>query len=326
MRVSVIVPIYEVEAYIEACLESLAAQDHGDLEIFLVDDCGKDRSIERAERFLDDPRFRLLRHEHNRGLSAARNTGIEAAGGELVCFVDSDDIVAPGFVSALVEARTRSGAPIISIAHQAFADGETPNLADRDSATAPLIVRGTGDADRFRPPFFAWLKAVDRQFLLEQDISFLEGEIYEDHRFHWLLAASDADMAWLDCPLYLYRVRGGSITADHVKAAVRVDILRELVDTIGQRRGQAVVDAGIDNILDAYVGLVAQVKDEELDAVFKRLDCDVRALGAAYPSYQPKRARHQLLWRLGAGSGMARSLLRLIVAITRRRRKSGGGA
>src|SRR5215210_3415529 len=101
-RVSVVVPIYNVEPYLEECLESLAGQTMGDLEVVMVDDGSTDRSPAIAEAFAArDLRFKLV-SQPNGGLSKARNTGIGHATGEFLAFVDADDVVARNAYELLV--------------------------------------------------------------------------------------------------------------------------------------------------------------------------------------------------------------------------------
>ena len=96
LGVSIVVPVYNVAPYIESCLKSVMGQTYaGDMECLLVDDCGSDDSMAIAERMIGaytgPIRFQILHHEHNRGLSAARNTGTDAATGDYVLYLDSDD-------------------------------------------------------------------------------------------------------------------------------------------------------------------------------------------------------------------------------------------
>ena len=98
--ISVLIPVYNVENYILRCLESVAGQTYqGELECVIVDDCGKDRSIDIARDFIErnnsHVKFRIVRHDHNRGLAAARNTGIDCACGEFVMHLDSDAGLSP---------------------------------------------------------------------------------------------------------------------------------------------------------------------------------------------------------------------------------------
>ncbi len=103
-RVSVIVPVYNVEPYIAKCLGSLMGQTMQELEFIIVDDCGTDRSMDIARTFAArDSRFRILDGEKNLGEGATRNRGMDVAQGEYIGFVDSDDWVAPDFFQLLYE-------------------------------------------------------------------------------------------------------------------------------------------------------------------------------------------------------------------------------
>ena len=108
ITISIIIPIYNVELYVRQCLESVMAQDivEVDIECILVDDCGQDKSMEIVRQMVENYegpiRFHILHHEHNCGLSAARNTGLDAATGDYILFVDSDDYLLPGALSRLL--------------------------------------------------------------------------------------------------------------------------------------------------------------------------------------------------------------------------------
>ena len=108
MKISIIVPVYNVEPYIEDCLKSVAAQTYnGEIECIIVNDCTPDDSCAVIERFINGYDgaidFKLLHHTVNRGLSAARNTGIDAATGDYIYFLDSDDEIMPECIEVLAE-------------------------------------------------------------------------------------------------------------------------------------------------------------------------------------------------------------------------------
>src|SRR5690606_5147714 len=106
---SVVVPIYNVAPYLGECLSSIANQYYRDLEVIMVDDGSSDDSAAIAEKFADaDPRFRLIR-QPNRGLGAARNTGVSHATGDYLMFVDSDDVIPPYAAELLITAIEQSG-------------------------------------------------------------------------------------------------------------------------------------------------------------------------------------------------------------------------
>ena len=132
-RISVVVPVYNVEPYLEDCLESLAAQTFDDLEVVMVNDGSTDRSPAIAEAFAArDPRFKLV-HQPNGGLSKARNTGTDVATGEFLAFVDSDDVVAPDAYELLLGALDETGSD--------FASGNVHRLTSRGTSQARFLTR-----------------------------------------------------------------------------------------------------------------------------------------------------------------------------------------
>ena len=108
MNVSIIIPVYNVAPYIEACLKSVMRQTYsGSMECLVVDDCGTDESIAIAERMIAEYDgsilFQILHHEHNRGLSAARNTGTLQATGDYLYYLDSDDEITDECIELLMQ-------------------------------------------------------------------------------------------------------------------------------------------------------------------------------------------------------------------------------
>ncbi len=96
---SVVIPMYNVQLFIEQAIESVLAQEFCDFELIVVDDCSTDRSLAIVQQY-DDPRIKIIRHPHNKGLAAARNTGILASCGEFIAFLDSDDAWRPDKLQA----------------------------------------------------------------------------------------------------------------------------------------------------------------------------------------------------------------------------------
>lgn len=118
-QVSILVPVYGVEEYIERCARSIFEQTYRNLDIVFVDDCTPDKSIEILKRVLDDyperkAQTRIIRHEHNRGLAAARNTAVAAATGTFLTHVDSDDWLEVDAVEELVKKQVETGAEIVT--------------------------------------------------------------------------------------------------------------------------------------------------------------------------------------------------------------------
>ena len=103
--VSVIIPSYNLGKYLPETLDSVLAQSFSDWECIVVDDCSPDGSATIAEKYAaGDPRFKLIRQSVNRGVAEARNTGMEAANGKYILFLDADDIILPGYMTEAVRA------------------------------------------------------------------------------------------------------------------------------------------------------------------------------------------------------------------------------
>ena len=116
--ISVIVPVFRTERYIERCLKSILAQTYPDIEIIVVDDGTDDRAGEMADKFAEtEPKIKVI-HKQNGGLSSARNRGIEEASGNLISFVDSDDFIAPDFLEVLYSNLTNSGADLAKVNYE----------------------------------------------------------------------------------------------------------------------------------------------------------------------------------------------------------------
>lgn len=117
--ISILIPVYNVEQYIKRCIASVMAQTYtGKMECILVDDCGTDKSVIVAEQltagYKGNIEFSIIHHEHNRGLAAARNTAVDAALGDFVMHVDSDDWIEPNMIERLVLTQQETGADIVS--------------------------------------------------------------------------------------------------------------------------------------------------------------------------------------------------------------------
>lgn len=111
--VSVIVPVFKVEAYLANCIESIINQTYGNLEIILVDDGSPDRCPQICDEYeARDDRIRVI-HKNNRGLSSARNAGLDIANGDFICFIDSDDFIAPNYVETLLTLQRKNNADLV---------------------------------------------------------------------------------------------------------------------------------------------------------------------------------------------------------------------
>ncbi|MFG2678994.1 CDP-glycerol glycerophosphotransferase family protein [Streptomyces sp. NPDC048392] len=213
-RFSVIVPAYQVQAYLHACLESVLAQSYPDLEVIVVDDCSPDACGAIADEFAAlDPRVRVVRLPRNEGLGPARNAGMERAGGDYLVFLDGDDTLAPDALRAVADRIKETGEPDVLVYDYArtYWTGETV----RNQAAAHLTERGPAPfrlTDRpglLKLLMVAWNKAVRREFAEREGLAFPPG-YYEDTPWTYPVLMTAGSVATLDrvCVHYRQRRRG----------------------------------------------------------------------------------------------------------------------
>ena len=209
--VSVIVPVYNVESYIDACIDSIKQQTYENLEIIVVEDCSTDSSLQVLQPHLEDKRIKLVQHSENGGLSAARNTGMDVATGEYTMFVDSDDIIDLNLVQVCLQAALESAADVVLFEVKPFNDGEPvqaiPKLENRCNS-----YKSINQADYFKYPHFAWLKFMRTDLLRSKGLQFPVGQYYEDWPFHWETGFVASKIIKISDGYYHYRQRGDSIT------------------------------------------------------------------------------------------------------------------
>lgn len=219
MKVSIIIPTYNVKAYIIDCLESITLQTfRGTLECIIVDDCGTDDSIALAESFIQhyqgNINFRILHREKNGGLSAARNTGLNEAKGEFVYFLDSDDYITPDCIESLVEVAKHF--PKVEIVQGGIVNTKGTIIYDSTRFKTPQLLEDRKDIYSKlvfgELPVSSWNKLIRRDFLKENSIDFYESVIHEDVDFLYKLAAHVTSFALCPVITYCYRIqREGSI-------------------------------------------------------------------------------------------------------------------
>ncbi|WP_180131002.1 glycosyltransferase family 2 protein [Acinetobacter sp. YH12072] len=226
--VSVIVPVYNVEQYLDECLNSIRQQTYENLEIIVVEDCSTDKSLEVLSKHLNDQRIKLIRHEKNSGLSAARNTGIDAAKGDYIMFVDSDDLVHLSLIELCVKYAIVNDADLITYNFKAFEDGIKLSLQLDLSNVDNLKVLEQGE-NYFNQQHFAWLKFIRTSLVKSKRLYFPIGLYYEDWPFHWELGLVANKKFHIPAELLLYRQRKTSITGSSGKKLLDLFKVHSLV-------------------------------------------------------------------------------------------------
>ena len=210
--ISVIVPVYRVEKYLPACIDSILNQTFTDFELILVDDGSPDRCPEICDETAKrDARVRAI-HQANQGLSAARNAGIEAAHGAWLSFVDSDDFLAPDFLETLHDAAVRAGADCVLCGVQLTDEagqkiGQPLSVAD-GVRTGRSILETLCRAPEI-PYLVAWNKLYRRDVF--QTLRYPVGMQNEDTYLAAELFDTVQTVICVSKPMYFYRQRADSI-------------------------------------------------------------------------------------------------------------------
>ncbi len=208
MKVSVIVPMYNVEQYLEECLQSLAAQTLQDMEVLIVNDGSTDHSPEIAQKFVSEhpDRFVLL-HKPNGGLSDARNYGVRYAKGQYIAFLDSDDFVEPELYEKLLNKIEEGYDVVVTDIEYWYTE-----------VSCRFVMKGLTDwpvkdvqKRAMLSPMFAWNKLYRADFFTEKGLAYPLNTWYEDIPVTTMIFAQTSKIGYLQECLIHYRQREGSI-------------------------------------------------------------------------------------------------------------------
>lgn len=210
-KVSIVVPVYHVASYIQACLRSVEQQTYKNIEVIFIDDCGTDDSVFLIKEYLSShsfPAYKFVRHSHNRGLSAARNSGLDASTGDYVYFLDSDDTITETCIERLVASlEKKQYEVVIGSFWEQHENGENvTHLLQEGEVDEPLQSYAEG-----LWYVMAWNKLCSRDFLIRNRLYFKEGMLHEDVVWSFQLACLCQSMYATNNITYSYRIRSSSI-------------------------------------------------------------------------------------------------------------------
>ena len=280
MKVSVIVPVWNVEQWIGRCIESVLNQDYSDMELIVVDDCTPDRSIEIVEKMCSKyyKDVRIVRRERNGGLSAARNSGIKAATGDCLYFLDSDDAFhSSNALSGLVGAMQKSDAQCVIGNYKRISDSGESYVSRQYGREATYV---WGDAvsayERGNIPVMAWNKLVSRKLVWDAGLWFAEGLVNEDELWTFKLVVNCQKVVLTGETTYEYYVRRGSIMTHNnlVRLRSSLKIYGEMVQCSTGSIGQI----SVQNILSrfAFGRYLAIMESQSGTDEKKKMYCEMR--------------------------------------------------
>lgn len=235
MLFSVILPVYNVEKYLNECVDSILKQTFNDYELILVDDGSTDNSSKICDELAEKYACIKVLHKKNGGLSDARNAGTRIANGKYIVYVDSDDfILSELFLEKLAE-KTSLNPDLIFYKFVKYHE-KTAKLdecafsyasAEKEDYYASKIKRLV-EADAFYG--MAWIKAIKRSVILDNNIEFEVGLLGEDMEWNYHIITHSCSMELIDEAFVAYRQREGSITSTHkLKNLTDFIYIREMV-------------------------------------------------------------------------------------------------
>ena len=244
-KVSVVIPVYNVERYLSKCLDSVINQTMEDIEIICVNDGSTDNSLKILKEYAEkDNRIRII-DQKNKGLGAARNVGVSYSCSEYIMFLDSDDYLIENAVGLLYRNIIKNKTDIASMSAIAFADADEKEILRRvDSKNKWLEKR---NCDNYKVELHnyadtvenyncvAWGKLFAKSFLNENHIRFIENHVtHEDNGFWLKICANFPTITYIPDVGIMYRIRAGAITEEtkYYKTRKRHNILLNIDDAI----------------------------------------------------------------------------------------------
>ena len=251
MRLSIIVNMYNTAKFMPRCMETLLEQDipQEEYEIILVDDCSPDNSLEMAKEYATRYKnVRVSTHEKNKGLAAARNTGIDAAKGQYLCFVDPDDYIEKNSLAALLKQMDEEQLDMLRFNYQKV-DEDYNNVPDSEIEArfdyTPGVMTGTEFlAHRLGVGCYVWAYIYRLDFIKNTGIRFFEGCFFDDTPWlpRILQKAQRVNVNPVRHQYYLQRT--GSMVHSHNNQAVmrKVDMHMQMIDILMEQKKSAPVE------------------------------------------------------------------------------------
>lgn len=228
--VSIIVPIYNIEKYLNKCVDSLLNQTYEKIEIILVDDGSTDNSGKMCNTYSSNDNIKIV-HKKNGGLSDARNYGLMYAKGNYVIFVDGDDFVDKNFVRRLYNNICQNNTDIACCNYYFYYSDDKKNVACKK--VDKIITSDEALKDFFLDTHLcevmAWNKIYKRSLFFDNNIKYPKGKYHEDLLTTYKLFVNAKKISVLSEPLYFYRQRTGSIMSSfNLKRLCMLDAIDEI--------------------------------------------------------------------------------------------------
>lgn len=278
--ISVIIPVYNVEKYLDECINSVVSQTYNNLEIILVDDGSTDNSGKMCDDYLNIDSRITVYHQKNKGLSAARNFGIDKSSGEYIAFVDSDDFISPVFIEMMYNGVRMYEADIAEVTHDVvFNDGyeqEVHFAHDIQECSYSLVTSDVAMSKMLYQKIPAGVPDKLYKRNIFDKVRFPVGYLHEDLATAYKFFLNVEKVALVDSDICAYRMRKDSIV--HMKfderKMIMINITNELYQTICNLKPD-LINAAASRAFAGNFLIFLQVPFQD-KASMKKLWCEIK--------------------------------------------------
>lgn len=272
-KVSIIIPAYNCEQYIENCLDSLLRQDISSYEIIVIDDGSDDKSPQILKQYSKNYSFIKVINQENAGQSIARNNGLKEATGEYVQFVDSDDTLEPDCLNNLYETSSANNLDILDFNYCITGDEvkgqyvKETIISDIPRLGKDYFVQYINEYKKFPfPP--VWAHFYRREFLVGKNICFFQHDYFEDYLFNANAYLNAERVLYLDRCIYDYSPNPYSTTKSRINPK-KIQEFASMSTEISRIAEESGIKIPMDNFFSAYKNAVVQTFKERLWKSYK---------------------------------------------------------
>ena len=321
--ISIIVPVYNVQSYLERCILSLLQQTYSNIEILLIDDGSTDKSGDMCEKFsLYDSRIKTY-HKKNGGLSDARNFGIKKANGEFYCFVDSDDFISENMIETLYNNLLITNADISICKYQVTSDNElnVPYTNNMKTYTKELAFQELLLGNNFSSEICNKMFKKD----LFDNIQFPKSHIYEDMFTFYKTVEKSNIIVYSDYVGYGYFYRPNSISNSSfsLKKFDWIDACAELINYCNSKYPSYLPEA-INTYIYANISIIKEelLSENHVEEVFEKIRSNIKKYQYQYLTYNKKTYYNKLRHKIQVF--LLCNLKLLYVFLVKNSKKQGG--
>jgi len=282
--ISVIVPVYNVEKYLERCLDSILSQSFRDIEVICVNDCSPDNSLHILHQYQKkDSRIVIIDLKKNKGLSGARNAGLEKARGRFVSFVDSDDCIKSGMFENIAQHLSKEIDILFFGANEILLQGKKETVIDTNYFDVSWEgFKVLSDDDILRTSVTVWNKVFRLEKIRESNLRFPEGCCFEDNAFYFNFSFMHRNAFFIKDKYYIYFRRDGSITSSlsHSKEKLSFHFLKILENIHGFWSAHGLLAKHTDSFeklcIRMFRSAIEHCPDFELSGIVYEMSCLLR--------------------------------------------------